>query len=65
LVGSSLARAAISSMSAASARVTTSACRPSITARACLPEPPWLWLTVMAWPVLPFQYPAYSALISL
>ena len=33
-------RAAISSISAAKANVTTSASRPSITARACLPDPP-------------------------
>ena len=36
----------MASMSGASASVTTSACKPSMTARACLPEPPWDWLTV-------------------
>jgi hypothetical protein len=63
--GKSLARAAISSMSPASASVTTSACSPSITARACLPEPPWLCLMSSTSPVLPFQKVAKAALISL
>jgi hypothetical protein len=52
-------------MSAASARVTTSACSPSITARACLPEPPWLWFSVTDAPVFAFQAAAKARLISL
>ena len=40
VAGSSFARSAIASMSYASASVTTSASSPSITERACLPEPP-------------------------
>ncbi|MOA47880.1 hypothetical protein D3C78_1705580 [compost metagenome] len=39
--GRDLPSLAISSISPARARVTTSARRPSITARPCLPEPPW------------------------
>ena len=49
-------------MSAASARVTTSASRPSITARACAPEPPCDCLTTTSSPVLAFQYLAKAAL---
>src|SRR5689334_9613363 len=51
-------------MSYASASVTTSAPRPSITERACLPEPPWDCRTVTSWPVFPFQYPANALLYS-
>ncbi len=43
--------AAISSMSPASASVTTSASRPSITERACFPEPPCDCFTVTVSPV--------------
>src|ERR1035441_2409527 len=43
---------AIASMSPESASVTTSASRPSMTDRACLPEPPCDWLIVTFWPVL-------------
>ncbi len=43
-------------------RVTTSASSPSITERACLPEPPWLWLTVTVSPLLVFQYAANALL---
>ena len=39
-------------MSAASASVTMSASRPSITERACLPDPPWDVRTVTFWPAL-------------
>jgi len=46
---------ASASMSGASARVTTSASRPSITARACLPEPPCDCAIVTVSPVVAFQ----------
>ena len=39
-------------MSSASASVTTSASSPSMTERACLPEPPCDCLMVTSWPVL-------------
>src|SRR5437867_341512 len=52
----------MASMSYASARVTTSASRPSTTARACLPEPPCDWFTTTVAPVLSFQYFAKAAL---
>ena len=42
----------MASMSPASARVTTSASSPSITERACLPEPPCEVRMVTFWPVL-------------
>ncbi|MNQ24251.1 hypothetical protein D3C85_374400 [compost metagenome] len=49
--GISLPSLLSSSMSPARARVTTSARRPSITARACLPEPPWdCWMVTASWP---------------
>jgi hypothetical protein len=53
--GSSWAWSTMASMSEASARVTTSASRPSITARACLPEPPCEAFTVTLSPVFAFQ----------
>ncbi len=59
---SSLAWKASASMSWASASVTTSAWRPSMTERACLPEPPCDCLTVTVSPVLAFQYFANAAL---
>src|SRR5262245_50024317 len=62
--GSSLPLVATASMSPASASVTTSAGRPSMTVRACLPEPPCDCLTVTSSPVLPFQYFANAALYS-
>src|SRR6476620_4312850 len=49
-------------MSYASARVTTSASRPSITDRACLPEPPCDWLMVTACPFFTFHWAANAAL---
>ena len=52
-------------MSPASASVTTSASRPSITARACLPEPPCDCLIVTVSPVFAFQYLAKAVLIVL
>ena len=55
---------AMASMSAASARVTTSAASPSITDRACLPEPPCDWSTLTTWPVFAFQSRANAALNS-
>ena len=60
--GSKFEFAAIASISAASAKVTTSAPRPSITARACLPEPPCDCLKLISWPVVFFQYAANSLL---
>ena len=42
----------MASMSPASASVTTSASSPSITERACLPDPPWDVRIVTFWPVL-------------
>ena len=45
----------ISSISLAKARVTTSACKPSITERACLPEPPCDCLKSTSCPVRCFQ----------
>src|SRR4030095_9210672 len=62
--GSSLPFVAIASTSPASASVTTSAGRPSMTVRACLPDPPCDCLTVRSSPVLPFQYFANAALYS-
>ena len=55
----------MASMSPASARVTTSASSPSITERACLPEPPWLARTVTFWPVLACHCLAKASLIAL
>ena len=49
-------------MSAASASVTTSACRPSITERAWAPDPPWDCLMTTSSPVFAFQYLANAAL---
>jgi hypothetical protein len=46
---------AIASMSLASASVTTSADSPSMTERACLPEPPWDCLMLTVSPVFFFQ----------
>src|SRR3989442_771824 len=51
----------MASMSYASARVTTSASRPSTTARACLPDPPCDWFTTTLTPVFSFQYLACVA----
>ena len=65
LSGRSFAMRAISSMSYASASVTTSASRPSITLRACLPDPPWDCLMTIFSPVLACHCRAKSALISL
>ena len=62
--GSSSDFPAMASMSYASARVTTSACKPSITARACLPEPPCDCLMTTSTPVLAFQYLLNAALKS-
>src|SRR5882724_4833982 len=62
LMGSSFPWVATASMSAASARVTTSAESPSMTERACLPDPPCDWLILTSWPVLAFQYFANAAL---
>ena len=53
---------AIASMSYAKARVTTSASSPSMTARACLPEPPWDISTVNSPPPSSFQCLAKAAL---
>jgi hypothetical protein len=47
--------ATMASMSPASPRVTTSAGRPSMTERACLPDPPCDCLTVTTSPVFFFQ----------
>ena len=47
VLGRRPARDAIASMSPESASVTTSASRPSITDRACVPEPPCDWLIVI------------------
>ena len=44
--------------------MTTSASNPSITARACLPDPPCDWSIVTSWPVFCFQYSANDALNS-
>ncbi|MCY1180290.1 hypothetical protein D9M73_207220 [compost metagenome] len=60
--GNSLPSLFSSSMSPARARVTTSAFRPSITARACLPEPPWDCCTVRSSPPAAFQCLAKAAL---
>jgi hypothetical protein len=46
------------------ASVTTSASSPSMTARACLPEPLWDCLMVTLSPVLACQYLAKAALKS-
>ena len=54
----------IASMSYDIASVTRSASRPSITARACLPEPPCDWLTVSVCPVLLCQCLAKAVLTS-
>src|SRR5262245_48291033 len=54
--GRSLRLVTRASMSAAKASVTTSAGRPSITVRACLPEPPCDCLMFTSCPVLVFQY---------
>jgi len=51
----------MASMSAASASVTTSAASPSITERACLPEPPCDSSTRTTWPVFARQYRAKAA----
>src|ERR1044072_3584201 len=63
LMGSSLPFSAIASTSAASASVTTSAGRPSITERACLPDPPCDWLILTSSPGFAFQYLAKAALL--
>ena len=63
--GISLPRAAMASMSLAWFIVTTSASRPSITARACLLEPPCDWLTVTSSPVCCFQLRWNAGLMSL
>ena len=55
---------AIWSMSPASASVTTSAARPSITERAWRPEPPCDWLILTVSPVFFFQYSANDLLKS-
>jgi hypothetical protein len=52
---SSLPCVTSASMSPASASVTTSAPSPSITERACLPEPPCDWLMRTSCPVFCFQ----------
>src|SRR3569833_1746307 len=56
LSGNSFACCAMLSMYAASASVTTSPGRPSMTARAWRPDPPCDWLMRTVWPVLAFQY---------
>src|SRR4030095_13804729 len=60
--GRSLPFVAIASTSPASASVTTSAGSPSMTVRACLPEPPCDCLIVTVSPVLSFQYLEKAAL---
>ena len=45
----------MASMSYDSARVTTSARSPSMTERACLPDPPCDWVTRTVSPVFDFQ----------
>ena len=55
---------ATASMSYARARVTTSASSPSITARACPPEPACDCLMLIVCPVFPFQYLTNAALKS-
>jgi hypothetical protein len=62
--GSSLPCFAMASMSPASASVTTSAESPSMTERACLPEPPCDCLIETSAPVVAFQWSANSALYS-
>src|SRR5207247_7451506 len=60
--GNSLAFWAMASMSYAKASVTTSASSPSITARACLLDPPCdCWISTVC-PDLAFQYFAKAAL---
>ena len=54
----------MASMSAASASVTTSASNPSMTERACLPEPPWDWLISTVCPVCCFHFSAKVLLTS-
>jgi hypothetical protein len=54
----------MASMSAASARVTMSASSPSITARACLPEPPCDIRTVKVSPVCCCHWSAKALLNS-
>jgi len=44
--------------------VTTSASSPSITARACFPEPPWDCSIVTVWPVFAFQAAAKAVFTS-
>jgi hypothetical protein len=54
----------MASMSPESARVTTSASSPSITERACLPEPPCdCWISI-SWPVLARHCTANARLTS-
>jgi hypothetical protein len=53
------------SMSLAWFIVTTSACKPSTTERACLLEPPWDCLTATVSPVLSYQLFAKAWLTSL
>src|SRR5690348_1731365 len=54
--GRSFPFSAMASISYANASVTTSAGRPSMTDRACLPEPPWDCLMVNLSPVFALQY---------
>jgi hypothetical protein len=54
----------MASMSYASASVTTSASSPSMTARACAPEPPCDCRIDARWPVLACQYFANATLKS-
>ena len=54
----------MASMSPDSASVTTSASRPSITDRACLPEPPCDWLTSSVCPVFCFHWSPNTLLTS-
>jgi len=52
----------MASISLSSASVTTSALMPSITERACLPDPPWEARMVTVSPVSAFQWAAKAAL---
>ena len=63
--GISLPRVAMASMSLDWFIVTTSASRPSITARACLLDPPWDWLIVRSSPLACFHCFWKAGLISL
>ena len=55
----------IASMSEGMPRVTTSAGMPSMTVRACEPEPPWAARMVTVSPVFAFHSSMKAALISL